>query len=98
MNDATAPRHAEPVAIAAASVAPAQIDLDADLEYGGTVGDLPAWQRDVVNISARVRVLLTTLRPLVVQVLGFWDHVVRRVALAGGRSVEIDPSGCYRLR
>ena len=76
----------------------------------GTVGDVepegydvsvaadqPAWQRDAVSVSARVRALLATLRPAVVQVLTFWDHVVRSVRV-GNRVVEVDPSGCYRVR
>jgi hypothetical protein len=59
--------------------------------------DHPAWQRDVLSVSARARQMLARLRPLVVQVLTFWDHVRRGVAVAG-RTLEIDPSGSYRLR
>ena len=59
--------------------------------------DHPAWQRDVLSVSARARQTLARLRPVVVQVLTFWDHVRRGVAVAG-RTLEIDPSGSYRLR
>jgi len=59
--------------------------------------DHPAWQRDMLAVSARVRAILSQLRPLAVRVLTFWDHAVRSVAV-GGRRVEVDPSGCYRLR
>ena len=59
--------------------------------------DHPAWQRDVLSVSARTRSLLATLRPVVVRALTFWDHVVRAVSV-GRRRVEVDPSGCYRVR
>jgi hypothetical protein len=59
--------------------------------------DHPAWQRDVLSVSARVRVMLAQLRPVAVRVLTFWDHVVRSTVI-GGRRVEVDPSGCYRRR
>jgi hypothetical protein len=59
--------------------------------------DHPAWQRDVLSVSARVRAILAQLRPVAIRVLTFWDHVVRSVRV-GGRRVEVDPSGCYRLR
>ncbi len=67
---------------------------------GGEVGArlsaaTPAWQRDVVAVSARVRALLDTLRPIVIGVLTFWDHALRSVRI-GGRRLEIDPSGSYR--
>ena len=59
--------------------------------------DHPAWQRDVIAVSARARELLARLRPVTVRVLTFWDHVLRGI-LVGGRRVEVDPSGSYRLR
>lgn len=71
-----------------------------EIEPDGSVGlpgDHPAWQRDGVSVSARVRALLATLKPVVVQVLTFWDHAVRSVRIRG-RVVEVDPSGCYRVR
>jgi hypothetical protein len=57
----------------------------------------PAWQRDVVAVSARVRALLDTLRPIVVGVLTFWDHALRSVRI-GAHRLEVDPSGSYRRR
>ena len=59
--------------------------------------DHPAWQRDVVSISARARELLARLPRAVMRVLTFWDHVRRSVTITG-RTLEIDPSGSYRLR
>jgi hypothetical protein len=59
--------------------------------------DHPAWQRDVLSISSRAREIVARLSPAVVQVLTFWDHLRRGVSIAG-RTLEIDPSGSYRLR
>ncbi len=59
--------------------------------------DHPAWQRDVLSVSARARQTIARLRPAVVRVLTFWDHLRRGVSIAG-RTLEIDPSGSYRLR
>ncbi len=59
--------------------------------------DHPAWQRDVLAVSSRARGILAGLRPVVVRVLGFWDHAVRVIGI-GARHLEVDPSGCYRLR
>jgi len=59
--------------------------------------DHPAWQRDVISISARTRAVLASLRPIAVRVKSFWDHAVHALAL-GSRTLEIDPSGSYRLR
>lgn len=59
--------------------------------------DHPAWQRDVLAVSARVRAVIPHLGLIAVRVLTFWDHVVRS-ARVGGRTIEIDPSGCYRVR
>jgi hypothetical protein len=58
--------------------------------------DHPAWQRDVLSISARIRAIVAQLRPLTVRVLTFWDHTLRSVSI-NGRRLEVDPSGCYRL-
>jgi len=59
--------------------------------------DHPAWQRDVLAVSQRVRTLLATLTPVVVTVLTFWDHALRGLSI-GMRRVEVDASGCYRVR
>jgi hypothetical protein len=86
-----------PLAIAAPTIAPPQV-ADGGAEMPATLPrDHPAWQRDMLAVSARVRALLAQLRPVAVRVLTFWDHAVRSVSL-GGRRLEVDPSGCYRLR
>lgn len=59
--------------------------------------DHPAWQRDVLSVSARAREALARLGPVFVRVLTFWDHL-RRGVIIGGRTLEVDPSGSYRLR
>jgi hypothetical protein len=59
--------------------------------------DHPAWQRDLLAVSARVRAMIPHLASVTVRVLTFWDHVVRS-ARVGRRTIEIDPSGCYRVR
>ena len=83
------------LAVTAAAIAPAPV---ADVELPATLPrDHPAWQRDMLAVSARVRAALANMRPAVVRVLTFWDHVVRSVSV-GGRRVEVDPSGCYRRR
>jgi hypothetical protein len=48
-------------------------------------------------VSARVRAIVAALRPVVVHVLTFWDHVVRSISV-GRRRIEVDPSGSYRMR
>lgn len=98
MKDATTRGHAvEPLGIATASAAAVQlggIEIDAT---SSLPRDHPSWQRDVLAISSRVRATLAGLRPLAIRVLSFWDHLARAVKI-GSRSVEIDPSGSYRLR
>lgn len=84
-------------AVAAASGAAVQL-VGVDAEPTASLPrDHPAWQRDVLAVSSRVRMLLAGLRPVVVRVLTFWDHLVRGISV-GERYVEIDPSGCYRVR
>lgn len=56
----------------------------------------PKWVRDAVAVSQRARALILRLRPIIVRVLTFWDHSVRSV-LVGGRRLDIDASGSYRL-
>jgi hypothetical protein len=100
MKNATAPGRAlEPPALPAATAASGAVHLSGvDAEpLASLPRDHPAWQRDVLAVSSRVRAILAGLRPVVVRVLGFWDHVVRSISI-GARSVEVDPSGCYRLR
>jgi hypothetical protein len=96
MRDPALPAAVEPQALA--SIANAAESGDADVEIARTsTGGAPAWQRDVLSVSARVRALVATLRPIVVRALSFWDHAVRSIRI-GGRALEIDPSGSYRLR
>ena len=100
MKDAAAPGPAldpmtlaiEPLALAVAQVP----DIDPDL-HARLPRDHPAWQRDILSVSARARAVVAALRPVVVRALTFWDHVVRSVTI-GSRRVEVDPSGCYRVR
>jgi hypothetical protein len=92
-NGAADPATIGPQAVAAAMPAGTANDDDvSSLPVGH-----PAWQRDALSVSSRVRAILATLRPVVVRVVSFWDHAVRAVRI-GSRTVEIDPSGCYRVR
>ena len=79
----------------------AHVAADAAEAQHGVVSTLPrdhpAWQRDVVSISARARELLARLPRAAVRVLTFWDHLRRSVTVTG-RTLEVDPSGSYRLR
>ena len=99
MNDATRSGSAldsAALAIPGPAIAAPLVDGGADMP-ATLPRDHPAWQRDVLAVSSRVRAILLQLRPVAVRVLTFWDHVVRSVSV-GGRRVEVDPSGCYRLR
>ena len=60
--------------------------------------DHPAWQRDVLAVSARVRArhrAAAAGRVRVADVLG--SRRAERDASAGA-AIEVDPSGCYRMR
>ena len=96
MNETTAPRASlDPVLYT--PVLPIVAENDLESNATGLPRDHPAWQRDVLSISARARAMLATMKPIVVRVLSFWDHQLRELRL-GGRSLGIDSSGCYRLR
>lgn len=98
MNDPGVPNLYDGSALVAAPVA-ASLDPELDAGFGGAPNaGGPAWQRDVVAISARVRALLATLHPAIVRVRNFWDHAVRHVHLGAGRTLEVDASGSYRVR
>jgi hypothetical protein len=56
----------------------------------------PKWVRDALAVSQRARQLIARLRPVILQVLTFWDHHVRSIAI-GGRDLRVDISGSYRL-
>lgn len=97
MNDALAAQRAglDPVVFDALSGVRADVDA---ADIGSTLpGDHPAWQRDVLSISARARAIIGAIRPLVVNVLTFWDHRLADITL-GARTFGVDASGCYRLR
>lgn len=68
---------------------------EAELETSLLPHDHPRWVKDAIAVSQRARELLAKLRPAAMQVLGFWDHRVRSIVVAG-RRIAIDPSGCYR--
>ncbi len=72
-------------------------DIDAPDQQLALPTEHPAWQRDVLSISARTRALLVALRPIVVKVLTFWDHQLRDIRI-GASTLGVDPSGSYRLR
>ena len=91
MRRAAAPQNAPIVSIGLAE--PNAAD---DLVPVALPHDHPAWQRDVVSVSARTRALLAALQPVVVRVRTFWDHAVRAVTV-GARGVEVDASGSYRV-
>ena len=87
----------------AATAAPAPevlaaLAIDPDERYDGPAlpGDHPAWMRDAVSISQRARALLAALRPVMLHVIGAWEHRVRSIVV-GGRSMKVDASGSYRL-
>lgn len=100
MKDAAAPGpalEANALAILPPAITPARVaDIDPEL-HATLPRDHPAWQRDVLSVSARARAVVAALRPVVVRALTFWDQVVRSVSI-GSRRVEVDPSGCYRVR
>ena len=78
--------------------APLVTPIDAELAgLPALPSDHPAWQRDVVSISARARAAIAHLIPVVVRTLSYWDHRIREIAF-GSRSLGVDPAGCYRLR
>ena len=100
MKDAAAPGpalDATALAVVPLAVAPAHTaDVDAEL-HATLPRDHPVWQRDILSVSARARAVVAALRPVVVRALTFWDHIVRSIDI-GTRRIEVDPSGCYRLR
>ncbi|MDQ2872632.1 MAG: hypothetical protein M3R35_05845 [Candidatus Eremiobacteraeota bacterium] len=56
----------------------------------------PPWVKDALSVSQRTRALLARIKPVIVRVLGFWDHTVRSITI-GTRRVTIDTSGSYKL-
>lgn len=99
LNDPSVPTPPDAFAVAANAIVPAHDAVAEELDLAPSLpGEHPAWQRDVVAISARVRALVATIKPIAVTVLTFWDHLARSISVGGARRLEIDPSGCYRVR
>ncbi len=97
MNDALAAQRAGLDPLVLDPIAGVRADVDAPDLAPSLPGDHPAWQRDVVSISSRVRALIAAMRPVIVKVLTFWDHRLGDIML-GARTFGVDPSGSYRLR
>jgi hypothetical protein len=79
--------HVEPVVAAV---------TEADGELPALPRDHPRWVKDAVAVSQRAREIVAKLRPIVIRVLGFWDHRIRSTFVTG-RCVRVEPSGCYRI-
>jgi hypothetical protein len=58
--------------------------------------DHPKWNKDTLTVSQRAREAIARLRPVIVNVLTFWDHRIRHAVVARCR-ITIDPSGSYRM-
>ncbi len=97
MNDPLAAQRSGIELVASGAVPGLSADVDATERVPSLPNDHPMWQRDVLSISARARVIVTALRPFALKVLTFWDHRLRDIAL-GTMTLGIDASGCYRLR
>lgn len=80
----------------APAVAP--LGFDNDDQFGGPAlpSDHPAWLKDAVSLSQRARALVAKLKPVVVNVVGVWEHRLRSIVV-GGRKMTVDPSGSYRM-
>lgn len=96
MKDPALPAGVDPLALVSISGTADAGDGQIEVTRAG-LGGAPAWQRDVLSVSARVRAIVASLRPVIVRALSFWDHAVRSIRI-GSRALEIDPSGSYRLR
>ena len=69
---------------------------DDELETPPLPREHPKWVKDALAVSQRARALLGRIKPVVVRILTFWDHRVRSIPV-GGRRLEVDVSGSYRL-
>ena len=89
---------ADPTLVYPLALMPVLLPIDADASGVPELpADHPQWQRDVVSISSRARVLIARAMPVVVRTLSYWDHRIREIAF-GARTLSVDPAGCYRLR
>ena len=76
---------------------PLAVALDPDVDIKNDLpSDHPAWAKDAVALSQRVREFLAKLKPVAMTVLTFWDHRVRSIFI-GNRKLSVDASGSYRL-
>ncbi len=96
--DAQTPASASLAMTAAAMTPLAAIAVDPDDRWGGHAlpSDHPAWMKDTLSISQRARALIAKLKPVVVQVVGFWEHRLRSI-IVGNERLSVDTSGSYRL-
>lgn len=69
---------------------------DDELETPPLPREFPKWTKDALAVSQRARQIIATLRPAIVRVLTFWDHHIRS-AIVGGRELQVDVSGSYRI-
>lgn len=97
MNDARATQATVLDPLQFDAVSGVRTDFDAAAATPSLPTDHPAWQRDVLSLSMRARVLIAALRPLAIKVLNFWDHRISEMSI-GARRLSLDPSGCYRLQ
>ena len=83
-----------------APVAPAPyvfpIVPDDELETPMLPREHPPWVKDALSVSHRMNTLIARVKPVIVRVLGFWDHAVRTISV-GGRRLSVDASGSYRV-
>jgi len=59
--------------------------------------DHPKWVKDTLTVSQRARDIIARLQPVVINILTFWDHRIRSIAI-GDIRLTIDASGGYRAR
>lgn len=67
-----------------------------EVQDANELGDQPIRQRDRITLSARARRLLERIKPIVVNVLTFWDHGVTRLVL-DDCILTVDESGSYQV-
>ena len=69
---------------------------DVEMETALLPHDHPKWVKDALIVSQRARELLVRIKPVVVQILTFWDHRICSIVV-GDRNLNVDPSGSYRV-
>ena len=73
-----------------------EVNAAALLPIASLPRDHPAWHYDLLKLSERADAVCRQLAPVMVAVLGFWDHVTRMIRF-GEQRLMIDASGSYRL-